>query len=323
MWDGYGGWVFNLLIIDIMIYVLWHTNPDTDAILSAMIYAKYLQLWWVDATPVRLWSMNNETIHALDVLWWDAPELVDSLPAGTQVALTDHNEITQSISNITELEVVAIIDHHKFNFQTSQPIDILVRPIASTCSVIYGLWKARWSEISMDVAKAMMMGIVSDTLYFRSPTTTDYDRQIFDELNQIAGIENTEQFSLDMFAAKSDLGDIAVRDLITLDYKVFESGGKRFGIGTIETTNPSYTLNRKDEILDDLTNLKQEQSLDMVMLCVVDILNEHNITIYPHDADSVIIKSVFGVDGVDNIADLGDRISRKKQLAWPMTDYFA
>ncbi len=306
-----------------MIYVLWHTNPDTDAILSAMIYAKYLQLGWVEATPVRLGELNNETKHVLMLLRWETPQLVELLPVGTKVALTDHNEVTQSISNLIELDVVAIIDHHKFNFQTSQPIDILVRPIASTCSVIYGLWKSRWAEIPLDVAKAMMMGIVSDTLYFRSPTTTQYDRDIFQELNEIVQIENTEQFSLDMFAAKSDLGDIYIRDLVTLDYKVFESGGKRFGIGTVETTNPWYALGRKQEILDDLVNLKQEQNLDMVMLSVVDILNEQNTTLVPTDIDAEIIKNVFGVDSVDNIVDLGNRISRKKQLTGPMTDYFA
>lgn len=306
-----------------MIYVVWHTNPDTDAILSAMIYAKYLQLGWVDATPVRLGEINNETRHALQLLGWELPQFVDSLPAGTKVALTDHNEHTQSISNIGELDVVAIVDHHKFNFQTSQPIDILVRPIASTCSVIYGLWKARWEVIPLDVAKAMMMWIISDTLYFRSPTTTQYDKDIFQELNEIAQIGDTEQFSLDMFAAKSDLWDIHVRDLVTLDYKVFESGDKRFGIGTIETTNPWYTLGRKNEILDDLTNLKQEQQLDMVMLCVVDILNEQNMTLVPTDIDAEVVKHVFGSDTVDHIVDLWNRISRKKQLAWPVTDYFA
>lgn len=77
------------------------------------------------------------------MLNWETPQLIKSLPAGTKVALTDHNETTQSISNLAELDVVAIVDHHKFNFQTSQPIDILIRPIASTCSVIYGLRKAR------------------------------------------------------------------------------------------------------------------------------------------------------------------------------------
>lgn len=168
-----------------------------------------------------------------------------------------------------------------------------------------------------------MMGIISDTLYFRSPTTTQYDKDIFQELNEIVQIVDMEQFSLDMFAAKSDLGNIQVRDLVTLDYKVFESGGRRFGIGVVETTNPGYTIGRKQEILDDLVNLKQEQKLDMVMLSVIDILNETNTTILSSDIDAQIIKNVFGFDMVDNIVDLGNRISRKKQLAGPITDYFA
>ena len=304
-------------------YIFWHTNPDTDAILSAIIYAKYLQSWWIEALPVRLGELNNETKHALELLNWETPQLIKSLPAGTKVALTDHNETTQSISNLAELDVVAIVDHHKFNFQTSQPIDILIRPIASTCSVIYGLRKARWVNIPVDVAQGMMMGIISDTLYFRSPTTTQYDKDIFQELNEIVQIVDMEQFSLDMFVAKSDLGNIQVRDLVTLDYKVFESGGRRFGIGVVETTNPGYTIGRKQEILDDLVNLKQEQKLDMVMLSVIDILNETNTTILSSDIDAQIIKNVFGFDMVDNIVDLGNRISRKKQLAGPITDYFA
>jgi manganese-dependent inorganic pyrophosphatase len=60
-------------------------------------------------------------------------------------------------------------------------------------------------QIPQDVARAMMLGIISDTLYFRSPTTTDYDKQVFKELNEIAHIENPETLSLEMFNAKSDL----------------------------------------------------------------------------------------------------------------------
>lgn len=61
----------------------------------------------------------------------------------------------------------------------------------------------------------------------------------------------------------------------------------------------------------------------MIMLSVVDILNEHNVTIVPTDADATVIKSVFDAETIDNLADLGGRISRKKQIAGPLTDYFA
>lgn len=306
-----------------MLFVLWHKSPDTDAILSAIIYAKFSQACGKEATPIRLGELNNETKFVLEKLNWQTPELYTTLPAGSEIVLTDHNELSQTIDNFHELTLKGIIDHHKCTITTSEPTEIIIIPIASTCSVIYWLWKSMGIEIPQDVATAMLMGLISDTLYFRSPTTTAYDKQIAQELNAIAGIENLEQLSLDMFNAKSDLGDISVRNLVTMDYKTFETNGKKFGAGTIETTNPSYTLDRKEEIVADLIALKAEQGLDMIMLSVVDILNEHNITIVPTDADAAIIKSVFDTDTTDNLADLGNRISRKKQIAGPLTDHFA
>lgn len=306
-----------------MLYVLWHKSPDTDAILSAILYAKFVQLQWFEAKPIRLWDLNNETIFVLKTLWWEAPELVTSLPAGSLVALTDHNEKSQTIDNIDDLKIQAIIDHHKCSLQTSEPIEIIIKPIASTCSVIYWLWKNAWLQITQDVARAMMMWIMSDTLYFRSPTTTQYDQFIFNELQEIAQLDNPEQTSLDMFTAKSNLWNISVRDLVTMDYKEFEVHGKKFAAGTIETTNPDYALGRKNEIVVDLFALKQESKLDMIMLCVVDILNERNTTITPTEQDAQVIKAVFGADTYDHAADLGNRISRKKQIAPLLTDYFS
>lgn len=131
--------------------------------------------------------------------------MITSLPAGSIVALTDHNEKTQTIGNIDELKVVSIIDHHKFAFTTTEPIEINVQPIASTCSVLYKMWVAAGHPIGKEEATAMIMGLVSDTLYFRSPTTTAEDKAIFIELQKIAEIKDPEAFSLEMFAAKSDL----------------------------------------------------------------------------------------------------------------------
>lgn len=271
-----------------------------------MIYARFHEATTntTDAKPVRLGDMNNETLFCLQTLGWEAPELVSTLPAGSEIVLVDHNEKTQTIENFDELTLKAIIDHHKINLATSEPIEIVISPIASTCSVIYWLWKSMNISIPQDVAKAMLMGLISDTLYFRSPTTTEYDKTIAQELNAIAGFDDLEKLSLDMFAAKSDLGDMPVRNLITLDYKVFEVHGKRFGWGTIETTNPAYTLGRKSEIVTDLQIIKTEDNLDYIFLSIVDILNEHNDTITATDTDADVIKAVFGSDTVDNIADL-------------------
>jgi manganese-dependent inorganic pyrophosphatase len=71
--------------------------------------------------------------------------------------MVDHNEKTQTISNIDELKVVTIIDHHKFAFTTTEPTEINVLPIASTCSVLYKMRIAAGFAISREEAMAMIM----------------------------------------------------------------------------------------------------------------------------------------------------------------------
>lgn len=107
-----------------------------------------------------------------------------------------------------------------------------------------------------------------------------------------------------------------------MDYKTFESGGKKFGAGTIETTNPSFALGKKAEIIAKLNELKTEQSLDFIMLSVVDILQEKNISIIANEHDAHIVQEVFAAETHDGLADLGNRLSRKKQIAAPLSEYF-
>jgi manganese-dependent inorganic pyrophosphatase len=124
-----------------------------------------------------------------------------------------------------------------------------------------------------------------------------------------------------MFEAKSDLWGMPILDVIQYDYKVFELSGKNIGIGSLETTNPAYGLWRKSEILDGFSILKADQDLDFIMLCVVDILSEKNTTIIWNE-DAHALEAMFNVQVQDNLADLWNRISRKKQLAPVATEYF-
>ena len=124
-----------------------------------------------------------------------------------------------------------------------------------------------------------------------------------------------------MFDAKSDLWDISVIDLIKYDYKEFDFNGTKAGIWTLETTNPSYALGRKEEILEWLKEIKQNDNLDFIMLSIVDIIWEKNTTIALKE-DSEIIEKVFNTKIEDNLADLKNRLSRKKQIVPDLTKYF-
>ncbi|MBP6910031.1 DHH family phosphoesterase [Patescibacteria group bacterium] len=245
------------------------------------------------------------------------------LPAGQKIVLTDHNEAGQSISNRSDYKIIGIVDHHKIgDLETNEAIAMRVEPVGCACTVIYAMFKENGYVPNAMTAHLMISAIISDTLYYRSPTTTNADRQAIEELNAIAKIDDLEAYSMEMFSAKSDLGDISVRDLIMLDYKTFEAGSKKLGIGAVETTNAAFALSKKDAILTELNEIKAEQEIDFIMLSVIDILNEKNTTIISNHHDASIVKEVFGAETTDGIADLGNRLSRKKQLAAPLSEYF-
>ena len=239
-----------------------------------------------------------------------------------EICLVDHNETSQAPDNLAELNVTWLIDHHKIKFETSSPLYIRVEPICSTASILYKMYKENNFEISKEIAMMMLACIMSDSLLWKSPTTTDEDTTIASELQKIADVNSLEDFAMPMFEAKSNLWDMPVKDLIQYDYKIFELNGKRCGVGTLETTNPWYGLGRKEEILQGLEALKLEQSLDFIMLSIVDILGEENTTITLDGFDSEIIEKVFATSVQNNLSSLGRRLSRKKQIIPDLTEYF-
>ncbi len=304
------------------IIVFWHKNPDTDCTCASIIFTDYLNKKWLNAKTIKLWKLNNETSYLLNLVGIQEPETVTTLPAGTKVALVDHNEKTQTIDGITDLEIEYLVDHHKFEFSTQAPLNIRAEKLCSTSSILYKMYKEAGFVPDQKIAKLMISAILSDSLLFKSPTTTPEDKVLVEELKSLSWIDDIETHALAMFAAKSDLWDISIDDLIRYDYKVFEVNGKRIGWWTLETTAPNYAMWRKAEILEWLKIVKANDKLDYLFLSIVDIIGEKNLTILLDWEDSQITKDIFNCEIVDNVADLGNRLSRKKQIVPDVTKYF-
>ncbi len=303
------------------IKVVGHKVPDTDCTLSAIVASDYLEKLWYKAEAFIQGKLNKETLFVLEKFWIKIPEIKTSFPAWTRVCLVDHNEKFQTLDNLEELNVEWVIDHHKVDFSCSSPLYMRLEPLCSTASVLYKMYKEKKFEISEKIANLLLCAIVSDSLLFRSATTTKEDIELAKELQKISSIENIEEFAMEMFTAKSDLWDISALELIKYDYKEFEVWVKKIGVWTLETTNPNYALWRKEEILEALEKIKKESNLDFIILMVVDIIAEKNTTIVL-DEDKEILEKVFNCEVKDNLADLKNRLSRKKQIVPELTNYF-
>lgn len=297
-----------------MKHIIGHKNPDTDTICSALVYEDFLKQKGTEAKAFALGPLNNETKFVFEKFGEPEPEHITELPKDTEIILLDHNEESQSIDNLKDLDIVEIIDHHKVKIETDKPISIYVEPLGSSCSIIAKKYFENGAELSKENASLLIAGIISDTLFFRSPTTTQTDKDLVEKLNEIAEIDDLEKFSLEMFNAKSDLGNISVENLIELDYKMFEFGEDKYGIGVMETTNKDFGLSRVKEIKEKLAEIKEKDGLKGAFFSIIDILEEKSYTLTSGNEEDELFTEIFNAEEKEGALFVDNLVSRKKQI---------
>ena len=305
-----------------MKHIIGHKNPDTDTVCSAIAYQDFLEKQNVEAKAFALGEPNNETKFVLEKFGVEVPEVISEFPHGTEIVLLDHNEEGQSVDNLNDLDIVEIIDHHRVKLETDKPISIYIEPLGSSCSIIAKKYFETRTKLSKEIASIMIAGIISDTLIFNSPTSTEIDKELAEKLNKIAEIEDLEKFGLDMFNAKSDLGDISVDRLVRLDYKIYEFGKDKYALGVMETTNKDYGIERKDEIAKRLEEIKKEDNLKGVFFSIIDILDEKSYTVCSGKEEVKLFTELFKAEDQEGVLFVDNIVSRKKQIVPVFEKYF-
>lgn len=300
-----------------MIKVFGHQSPDTDATGSAIIWAWYLNTHTtMDATPYVLGSLNTETQFVLNRFKVDVPTLLEAVKEDDEVVIVDTNNPQELFENINESTILQIIDHHKLvgGIETKGPIDVTMRPLACTATVIYDLMDGEVETMPTEIAGVMLSCILSDTLAFRSPTTTPHDKDVAEKLADELGI-NLEAYADELFAAKSDVSAFSDIGLVRMDSKKYDVGEKNFRVSVLETTTPETILARKEGIIAAINEvIAEENDVDEVLLFVVDILKEEATVLTYNDLTKQVIESSFGVTVDSDTEILPGIVSRKKQI---------
>lgn len=302
------------------VFVLGHKNPDTDSICSAIAYAHLKKETGMDAEAIRLGEPNNETLYALEQFKAATPRLVERAAGEVeQVILVDHNERQQSISDIDEVQVIEVIDHHRIaNFETADPLYFRAEPVGCTATILLKLYKEQGVTVPAGIAGLMLSAIISDSLLFKSPTCTEQDIQAAKELADIAGVD-AEEYGLAMLKAGADLSNKTLEDLISLDSKEFEAGGHRFEVAQVNAIDVAEVLGRQAELEVLLGNVVAQKGLDLFVFAVTDILNNNSEAIVlGRRAD--IIEDAFRSAVTDNRVLLPGVVSRKKQIVPLITE---
>lgn len=296
--------------------VFGHKSPDTDSTGAPIIWAWYLnEIRGEKAEAVLLGQPNTEAAFVLAHWQCPPPRIVADIADGTAVVIVDTNNPAELPANVNALDIRAIIDHHKLvgGLETKGPIDVVIRPLACTATVMHDIMGADAAKMPDWVRGLMLSCILSDTLEFRSPTTTAHDRALAQRLAADLGL-SIPDYAAELFKAKSDVGAFSDAALLRMDSKEYNVAGRELRISVLETTAPQMILDRKASLMASMVDVAREDGADQVLLFVIDILREEATLLVPNDLVKSIAQASFGVTVAGDTVVIPGLLSRKKQI---------
>lgn len=315
-----------------VIQVFGHASPDTDTVVGAIALAELQNRRGMPSRARVQGKLNPETAFVMRKFNLPSPSLIEDV-TGMTVSLVDFSDVALAPKGMEKSAIVAIVDHHKLgDVTTSEPLEMWVWPTGSSNTVLKAMYDFYGVAVPRDIAGAMVCAILSDTVMFKSPTTTARDREAVKELAAIAGIDDVTALGMDMFRAKSDLSGSA-KGIFTRDYKEFDMSGRKIGIGQLELMDKAMVDPLKSDLYKAARSLLKERNCHTVMLLVTDIMKEGTQMLVV-SSDIGVIERAFGVKfdprdandptfaGKQGEKWIPGMMSRKKQVLPPLMKTF-
>lgn len=293
-------------------YVFGHTNPDTDSIASAISMANLQTEIGRNAQGYRLGDLNKETKYALNTFDIQEPELLSKLEDHSNVIMVDNNEFSQSVSGIENAHIQMVVDHHRLNLQTTEPVYCIAEPVGCASTIMYKLYKQEDVVITPKMAGIMLSAIISDTLMFHSPTCTVQDKITAERLSKIAGID-LYNYGYKLLEAGTNISDCTAEEIICIDSKDFQHNDLKITISQINSSNLDEVFKRKTELERAIEDKIKKENIDLFVFVVTDILEANSrVIVLGNRVD--IFERAFRTKLIANTTVLKGVVSRKKQI---------
>lgn len=304
-----------------IIYVIGHRHPDTDSIMSAIAYA-HLKNMLGDASvhPARAGETNSETRYVLDRFSLPEPELLTDA-AGRHLILVDHNEVAQALPGIQNATIDEIWEHHRVgDLDIPRPIVFHCEPVGAAATLIAEQYFLHRIDPPPAIAGALLAAILSDTLIFASPTSSEKDRQLARQLEALAKAD-ANTLGRDLLVARGDIAGRSVAQIVEEDFKEFNLAGNRVGIAQVEAVDVGPVLARRQEFFDELRRVRERKGLLQVILMITDITRKGSHVWFVGEQSDVLEHALGGML-FDNAMYVPGCMSRKKQVVPQLEEAF-
>ena len=241
------------------------------------------------------------------------------VPERERVILVDHNERGQAVEGIEEARILEIIDHHRLGgIQTSEPIYTRQEPVGCTATIVANMHWHRDVDIPPSIAGLLLSAIISDTVLFKSPTCTEYDKKTAKHLAEIAGVDINE-YGLAMLKAGSGIGDMTPSEIAKNDMKEFRIGDYRIIVSQISVMDTKEVMDLEPELIKSMASICDKEGFDMSLVMVTDIIEEATYLLYT-GSPKTLIGEAFKKDASGTHVYLPGVMSRKKQIIPPLSE---
>jgi manganese-dependent inorganic pyrophosphatase len=302
--------------------VTGHKNPDTDSICCALTYAYIKNQLGENAVACRAGKVSAETQYVLDAFKMEAPKLVEKVEAGQKIILVDHNEAAQAVDGLEAATITEIIDHHRLGgLSTAAPLYMRVEPLGCCSTLICKLARENGVTLPPAYAGLLFSAISSDTLYFKSPTTTETDRKLALELAETAGIKDPKAYALDMLQHGSAINSSTLDEICHGDMKEFDFPQGKVTVAQVNVMDGEKAREKWPALKKALQAMVDRKEADTALLMVTDIMAEVTELLWAGKNGDVLEKA-FGKAEADGHFHMPKVLSRKKQIVPPLTDAF-
>ena len=242
-----------------------------------------------------------------------------TMPERDRVILVDHNERGQAVEGIAAAKIVEIIDHHRLGgIQTSEPIYTHAEPVGCTATIVANMHWHRDIDIPQSIAGLLLSAILSDTVLFKSPTCTPYDKKTAERLAEIAGVD-IQEYGMAMLKAGSGIGDMTPMEIAKNDLKEFTIGDYRIIVSQISVMDTKEVMDLEPQLIEAMSTICEKEGFDMSLVMVTDILEEATYLLYA-GSPKTLIGEAFKKDASGTHVYLPGVMSRKKQIIPPLSE---
>ena len=309
------------------IYVIGHKNPDSDTVISAIAYARLLNMLGYDAQARISEPINRETAYILKQADVEVPEeLLDA--SAENIFLVDHSEYAQSIEGMQDAHIVGILDHHGVGtVSTGNQVLYEAKPIGSTATIIWIDYLNYGLEIDKTTAHILLGALLSDTTNLTVTSTTKADILAKQELSKLALIDDPDQFYLELHKEALSYEGMSNEEILFYDYKEYEASGIKYGIGLVNSIDEQSSKQLAAKMKDALETGFSSKEVDLMYASVGIRENNQKIDyiIPANELSESILKNAFPdydeYDGTSYIYRKG--LGRKSKFVPGLNDYLA